>query len=208
MADCAFQVNTCGGTKKAESTAIVTLPPSLCHPHLPTGRWDFSGRLGDSLWIRPGEEQRIRAGQKAWDRLLPVASPAGGNKLFTKGSGKPKEGKSIHKKKKSLWSGDILSQNCKKLQMQILWEQVFSLFACFCWWLTVVVFLRNYCCVLFSIVKTSFVIYTQERDLKVIEDRLFFKMSVQCPAAVKEANETFRIIRKGTWKMFSPWVPA
>lgn len=92
--------NTRGGSKKVESTAIVTLPASLCHPHLPTERRDFSGRLGDSLWAHPGEEQRIRTGQKASDRLLPVASPAGGNKLFTKGSGKPKGKKAFTKKKK------------------------------------------------------------------------------------------------------------
>lgn len=55
----------------------------------------------------------------------------------------------------------------------------------------------------FSIVKTSFVLYTQERDLKATEDRGFFKTSLPCTAALKEANEAFRILKKG--RMFSPW---
>lgn len=51
--------------------------------------------------------------------------------------------------------------------------------------------------------------YTQERDLEVVYDRLFFfRTPVQCPVAAKEANETFRIVSKGTGKMFSSWVPA
>lgn len=91
--------NTCGESKKVESTAIANLPPSLCHPHLPTERWGFRDRLDDNLWACPGEEQYIKKGQMAWDRLLPVASPAGGNKLFTKGSRKLKGKKAFTKKR-------------------------------------------------------------------------------------------------------------
>lgn len=80
--------------------------------------------------------------------------------------------------------------------MQILWETAFSFFAYFYWSLTVVVFLINYCCVLFSTVKTYFVLYTPERDLKVVEDRLFFKMSVQCLQQSKRQVKHLELLEK------------